>query len=215
MDTNTHNSDHSITEPDALSRVVIGLLKGVVYLENDPKLWQQLLDLQGRVRDYVAVMGLALMLDEAEGCAWLHTMETEDGATPLPRLVGRRQLSYPVSLLIALFRRKLTENDALGGDNRLIINRDDIIEMARTFLPAGSNEAKLVDRIDSHINKVVELGFIRRLRGKDNIFEVRRIMKAFVDAQWLSEFDKRLEEYKAHLQDGAENLVTEEQPNAS
>lgn len=186
--------------PDALSRVIIALLKGVVYLENDPKLWQHLLDLQARIRDYVAVMGLSLMLDESEGCAWLHSRAVEEGVVPLPRLVGRRQLSYPVSLLIALLRRKLTENDALGGDSRLIINRDDIIEMTRTFLPEASNEAKLVDRIDAHINKIVELGLIRRLRGQESVFEVHRIMKAFVDAQWLSEFDARLQAYRDHLQ---------------
>ena len=37
-------------------------------------------------------------------------------------------------------------------------------------------------------------------------FEVRRILKAFVDAQWLAEFDTRLAEYRARLEhdeDGA------------
>lgn len=170
-------------------------------MENDPKLWQHLLDLQARARDYVAVMGLALMLDEAEGYAWLHTMSAPEGTPPLPRLVGRRQLSYPVSLIIALLRRKLTENDAQGSDSRLIISRDDIVEMTRTFLPEGSNEARLVDRIDAHINKILDLGLMRRLRGQDKMFEVRRIMKAFVDAQWLSEFEARLKEYRGHLQE--------------
>lgn len=176
-------------------------MSGVVYMENDPKLWQHLLDLQARVRDYVIVMGLALILDEAEGYAWLHTMPPTEGTPPLPRLVGRRRLSYPVSLIIALLRRKLTENDAQGGDSRLIISRDDIVEMTRTFLPEGSNEARLVDRIDAHINKILDLGLMRRLRGQDKIFEVRRVMKAFVDAQWLNEFDTRLKEYRGHLQD--------------
>jgi hypothetical protein len=33
---------------------------------------------------------------------------------------------------------------------------------------------------------------------------VRRILKAFVDAQWLSEFDARLAEYQTQLTGGAE-----------
>jgi hypothetical protein len=45
----------------------------------------------------------------------------------------------------------------------------------------------------------VELGFLRRLRGQAEIFEVRRILKAFVDAQWLAELDQRLAEYQGHL----------------
>jgi hypothetical protein len=187
-----------------LSLLLIALMKGVLYQELDARLWQQLLNLQTRVRDYVAVLGLELMLDEAEGYAWLHTRETGDGETELPRLVGRRQLSYPVSLLIALLRRKLAEFDAGGGDTRLILSRDDIVELMRTFLPPGSTEARLVDQIDAHINKVVELGFARRLRGQEQMIEVRRILKAFVDAQWLNEFDARLQGYQARLSPTAE-----------
>jgi hypothetical protein len=184
---------------DGLSKVVIALMKGVVYQETDPKLWQSLLALQARVRDYVSVMGLSLMLDEAEGYAWLRTREAAEGETPLPRLVARRQLSYPVSLIIALLRRKLAEFDAAGGDTRLILSRDDIVEMVRTFLPDSTNEARLVDRIDAHLSKILEMGFIRRLKGQSDQIEVRRILKAFVDAQWLNEFDARLKNYQAEL----------------
>jgi hypothetical protein len=54
------------------------------------------------------------------------------------------------------------------------------------------------------LNKVVELGFVRRLRGQDGVFEVQRILKAFVDAQWLGEFEVRLAAYRAQLQGRAE-----------
>jgi len=192
-DTLTHNQDNR------LPLVLITLMKGVLYQEQDARLWQELLELQARVRDYVAVLGLELMLDEAEGYAWLRTRETGEGESELPRLVGRRQLSYPVSLLIALLRRKLAEFDAGGGDTRLILSRDDVIELLRTFLPPGSTEARLVDQIDAHLNKVIELGFARRLRGQEQMIEVRRILKAFVDAQWLGEFDARLLAYQGQL----------------
>jgi hypothetical protein len=75
----------------------------------------------------------------------------------------------------------------------------------RLFLPDTVNEARLMDRIDSHINKVVELGFLRRLRGQADHFEVRRILKAFVDGQWLHEFDQRLAEYREQLDADAAN----------
>jgi hypothetical protein len=54
-----------------------------------------------------------------------------------------------------------------------------------------------VDQIDTYINKVIELGFARRLRTENNNIEVRRLLKAFVDAQWLNEFDERLKTYLA------------------
>ncbi len=177
-------------------------MKGVFYQDADPSLWQQLLAMQARVRDYVAVLRLDLMLDEAEGYAWLQSREQEESEETLPRLVGRRQLSYPVSLLIALFRRKLVEFDAAGGDTRLIVSRDDVVEMVRTFLPEGTNEARLVDKIDAHINKIIELGFVRRLSGQKHMFEVRRILKAFVDAQWLNELNIRLAAYHDRFGEG-------------
>ncbi|MBK8009944.1 MAG: DUF4194 domain-containing protein [Deltaproteobacteria bacterium] len=186
-----------------LSHVVVALMKGVVHRADDEALFAVLVDLQTRIRDYVSVIGLDLLLDEAEGCAFLR--QREDGAHAQagtaslpPRLVPRRQLSYPVSLLLALLRRRLTEFDARGGDARLVLRRDEIAELVRVFLAETGNEAKQLDRIDAHLKKVVELGFLRPLRGEGEQFEVQRILKAFVDAQWLHEFEQRLAAYRAH-----------------
>ena len=196
----------SDTPDSALSLPLIALFKGVLYQEDDPALWQSLLNLQSRVRDYLGVLGLQLILDEAEGYAYLRQRQEEDQAAPgqvaLPRLIARRQLSYPVSLLLALLRKRLAEFDASSSEARLILSREQIADLLRLFLAEGSNEAKLADRIDAHIAKVVDLGFLRRLRGKDEQFEVRRILKAYVDAQWLNEFDQRLRDYSQ--QDGAQ-----------
>lgn len=194
-----------------LSAVVIPLLKGVIYQEGDVGLWSALLNLQVRVRDYVAVLGLELVLDEAEGYAFLRSRQAaddnEDAAPQLPRLIARRPLSFPVSLLLALLRKKLAEFDAAGGDTRLVLSREDIAELIRVFMPQSSNEARLIDQIETHINRVVELGFLRKLKaasGQSANYEVRRILKAFVDAQWLSEFDARLAEYRTQLAGGTE-----------
>ena len=185
-----------------LSAVLIPLLKGVNYRANDAAHWSALLQLQGRVREHVAVLGLELMLDEAEGYAFLRSRpEPEDEAAPkLPRLVARRPLSFAVSLLLALLRKKLAEFDAAGGDTRLILSREQVVELLRVFMPEGSNEARLIDQVDTQLNRIVELGFVRRLRGQDAMFEVQRILKAFVDAQWLADFDARLAAYRAQLE---------------
>ena len=187
-----------IDDPN-LSEVVVPLLKGVLYMEENPAQWSTLLKLQARVRDYVAVLGLELMLDEAEGYAFLRSIPEEDegpDSPKRPRLIARRQLSFPVSLLLALLRKKLAEFDTQGGETRLILSRDDIVELIRVFLPEGTNETRLIDQVGTHLNKIAGLGFIRRLRGQDDMYEVRRIIKAFVDAQWLAEFDRRLAEYR-------------------
>jgi hypothetical protein len=186
------------SQANKLSTLVISLLKGVVYRDTDEGLWQALGELQIRVREYVAVLGLELVLDEAEGCAYLRQWAAEEGEAALPRLVPRRQLSYPVSLLLVLLRKKLVELDAGGGDTRLVLRRDEIVDLMRVFLQEVSNEARALDRVEAHINKVVELGFLRRLRGREDEYEVRRILKAFVDAQWLGDLNERLAGYRAH-----------------
>jgi len=206
----TESLDHAVPNPD-LSALVIGLLKSVLYREGDAAEWNALVQLQARVRDYVSVLGLDLVLDESEGYAFLRSRTDGDEDAPtakLPRLIARRPLSFPVSLLLALLRKKLAEFDAGGGDTRLVLTRDQIVEMIRVFLPDTSNEAKLIDQIETQLNKIVELGFLRRMKATatgetGTAYEVRRILKAFVDAQWLADFDGRLAAYQGQLAAGA------------
>jgi Domain of unknown function (DUF4194) len=183
---------------DALSVVVVSLMKGIADRESDPVLWQSLIGIQARVRDYVACLGLDLVLDEAEGFAYLRQRPAEEGAAELARLVPRRQLGYQVSLMLALLRKKLAEFDATSGEARLILGRNDIVEMMRVFLAETANQVRLNDKIGADLNRVVDMGFLRRLRGTNDRFEVRRILKAFVDAQWLADFDQRLAAYQSH-----------------
>lgn len=191
-------SDRASARLYEFSSVAVTLLRGVLYQEENPELWNLLLKQQAGVRDYMAVLGLELMFDEAEGYAFLRSRPEGEDEEAIPRLVARRQLSYPVSLLLALLRKKLAESDAGGGETRLILSRDEVAEMIRIFFPVGSNEARLFDQVDATLNKITELGFIRRLRGQGHMIEVRRIIKAFVDAQWLADFDQRLDEYRRH-----------------
>ena len=188
-----------------LSAVVIPLLRGVVYRDEDAALWDALQALRARAADYVAVLALDLVVDEAEGYAFVRSrvQEEDEAAAKLPRLVRRQPLSFHVSLLLALLRKKLAELDATGGEARLILARDEVVEMVRIFMPASTNDARLIDQIETHLNKVIELGFVRRLKathaGQAPVYEVRRILKAFVDAQWLADFDERLQAYQQHL----------------
>jgi hypothetical protein len=189
-------------EEPSLSVVATHLMKGVVYRDTHPVPWSYLMRLQAQVRDYVAVLGLTVVIDEAEGYAFLRSQPRDDeaeGQPAIPRLIPRRALSFHVSLLLALLRKKLAEFDASNADTRLVLTRQQIVDMCTVFLPASTSEARLVDQIDAHLGKVVELGFLRRVNDTEAAFEVRRILKAFVDAQWLAEFEARLAEYAAEL----------------
>lgn len=192
--------------PEGLPNLVIRLLKGIVYRDESPEAWNALLSLQRAVRGYVAVLGLDLEIDEAEGYAFLRSASGEEVDTDqkLLRLIPRRPLAYQASLLLALLRKKLAESDATGGETRLILTRDDVADMLRVFLPDTANEAKLIDRLDSPLNQIVNLGFLRKLGGgaadSQPRYEIQRILKVFVTADHLDDLDQKLAEYRAYYE---------------
>jgi len=183
---------------DDLSVVLIHLMRGIVERDSTPQVWQTLIERQSRVRDYVSVIGLELEVDEAEGYAFLRQKPSREGEPELPRLVSRRQLSYPVSLLLALLRKRLAEHDAASSEPRLILTTPEIVDLVRLFQPDTADEARLEDRVGRDIAKVVELGFLKTLKGREGTYEVRRILRSFVDAQWLGALNERLAEYAAY-----------------
>lgn len=186
-----------------LPLVVTSLMKGVVYADTHTKAWRHLLQLQPAVRDYVATMGLTVVVDEAEGYAFLRQRTDESvvgsGADDVPRLIPRRALSFHVSLLLALLRRRLAEFDATDSGTACVLTRQQIVDLVEVFLPQQSNEARMVDQIDAQIVKAIDLGFLRKVRDADATYEVRRILKAFVDAQWLAGFDEGLRRYAVQV----------------
>jgi len=186
-------------EPTDLSLVLVHLMKGPLYRDVHEKYWGLLLGLRNQVGDYVSVLGLSVVVDEAEGYAYLRSQVVDQDATEFPRLVVRRTLPFKVSVLLALLRKRLAEFDASSSDVRLVLSRDQIIELLRLFMPDSTNEARLVDNIDTTVKRICELGFLHPLRGEQDKYEVRRILKAYIDGQWLSEFDARLDEYLSEL----------------
>jgi hypothetical protein len=208
VDSTTATPARPTLSNDGLSRSLVLLLKGVLYRDIDAKAWSSLIALQARAREHLGVLGLELVTDEAEGWAFVKSRDAEpddadDSETAIPRLVARRPLSFPVSVLLALLRRKLAEFDARGGDTRLVMSRAEIVEMLRVFLPDNSDESRLFSQIDAHVNKVVDLGFLKRLGGPNtsgaSSYEVRRIIKAFIDAHWLAQLDEHLSDYREAL----------------
>jgi Domain of unknown function (DUF4194) len=191
-------------EAPNLSLAVTQLMKGAVYRDTHEAAWRDILQLQAQVRDHFEVVGLVAEIDEDEGYAYLRSRPDDpDEESIIPRLVPRRQLSLHVSVLLALLRKKLAEFDAAGGDVRLVITRQQIIDMLTVFLPRSTADARLIDQIDAHIGKAIDLGFLRRVSDTNPSFEVRRILKAFVDGQWLADLDTRLAEYAALFADSA------------
>ena len=188
-------------EEHAVATAIIRLMRGVAYREADEDTWSCLQRHAPAVRDHFATIGVDVIVDDTEGYAYLRSREDNDDEQQLPRLVNRRSLTYNVSLLLVLLRKRLVEFETTGGEGKLVLNRDQIVDLLRLFLADSTNEARVIDQVETTIKKAAELGFLRQLRGQTDQWEVRRILKAYVDAQTLSDFAGKLREY-APAEDG-------------
>lgn len=193
------------------SKALIHLFKGVVYSEQNPDIWITVLNKQAAIQDYLSIIGLKIFIDESEGYAFLkqkqddlesQEIQTDAIDNELPRIIGRKPLGYLMSLLCILLRKKLIEQDAAGGETRVILSREQIVQMLQVYLPEKNNEVKSISQIDTLINKVVEIGFLRPLKNDEHHYEIRRIIKALIDADWIASIDDKLKEYKDHANSG-------------
>jgi hypothetical protein len=197
----------------AFSAVLIKLLQGFV-VSDEKKYWESLLIYQEAIRQYFSTIGLQLHLSTDDGYAFLKagppssgkdgtadaTTEgfveegeatddsTEENVNLLPSLVRRSPLSFDVSLVCVLLREALEQFDSkVTDDHRLVLHRTDIYDLLRIFYEEKTDETKQIKRFDGLINRVIELGFLKELKGNQNSFEVRRMIKAQFDAEKLSE----------------------------
>jgi hypothetical protein len=176
--------------------LILKLLQGVVYY--DDKQWEQLISYAAPVRRHFAAIGLELHLDEAEGFAYLTQPEDEESSDNLPRLVRRMPLTYNATLLCILLRESLQQFDARSPDEpRHILNRDQIQEMMQFFFVEQTDMTRLERQIDSAIRQVENIGFLKKLNNEnEELYEVRRIIKAKISADTLAEIRDQLKGYQ-------------------
>lgn len=192
--------------PLNFQKTLIHLFQGIIYQQEQSELWTSLLSSQAQIQDYVNILGLQLLIDEAEGYAYLRQRAVGelDAEIELPRLIQKRSLSFPASLLCILLRKKLLEEDASGGELRVMLTEEQIIQMMQIYLPSNQNEVRTVNVIQTAINKVIELGILRRLTTDHKRYEIKRIIKALIDADWLVQLEQKLSEYKVYGEQDAE-----------
>jgi len=173
------------------------LLKGMFHKSDNESVWLELVESsRGVISDYFNVIGLEFEIDEVEGYAYLKNLEIEEDGEAIPKLITSRELSYKVSLLCVLLRKRLVDFDMQSDSQKAVVSKENIISDIILFLPQKFNEVKIYKEIDLTIKKVEDLGFLKKLRSQEDNYEIKSSIKAFVDAQWLSDFNERLEEYK-------------------
>lgn len=191
------------TEPASrapkLPPILVHLLKGVLYRDQHPQVWHDLEALEAQVLDYFKLVGLDLMIDQAEGFAYLKQAQLDDDSG-IPRLIQRRPLGYALSVLCVLLRKRMVEADAggSGAGNRVVLTHEQIVEMMKVFFPQRANEAFTEQQIDAQINKAVAMEVLKPLESTPPAYEVRPILKALATADWLQNLDEAIKAYQEH-----------------
>lgn len=179
------------------SHILIALLKGVVYSHHE-KVWDDLIrpEHESGVKKYFAEINLDLIIDKSEGYAYLKQKITEGSEDEeLPRLFERRQLNFHVSLLCLLLRKHLIENDREGESSKAILTKEEIIDLVKPFYKETTNEAIQQKQMEAAFKRVIDEGFLRKMKTEDEQYEINRIIKAFVNADVVKESLDRLQKY--------------------
>jgi len=179
--------------PDA-SFVMVKLLKQPIYRE-DEREWNALLVDRDDIRHHFRKMGQELVLDEAEGYAFIRQIEMED-VDKIPRLAHKRPLNYHATLLLVCLRQEFCTFDTSNPDaTRLIKSRQGIHDLVATYLPETTNQVRDVNKIDAAIQRLVDFGFLRLIDEEQDTFEVMRIVKAKVGPTELESIKERILKY--------------------
>lgn len=179
----------------AFSEALIALLKGIVNEASDVRIWNTILEQQVYIEDYVSKIGLQLIISNQDGYAYLTQIDYREEQKPLPRLITKRQLKYLTSLILVLLRKELIEMNKNSELGRYVISKTSIIEKVLPYLKDTNDEAKQRKEIETEINAIEKMGFIRLIKNSNDDYEIIPLLRTFIEAQWLQDFDEKLKTY--------------------
>lgn len=176
------------------------LLLEPIYRE-DSSLWEALRAERDAVSHYFRQVGQELVIDEAEGYAFLRQIELEGGES-VPRIGRRQSLGYTATLLLVCLREEMARFDAAPEDStRLVLTRQQLRDLVSHFLRETNNQIRDARTIDTAIRRVEELGFLRAFGPSEaETFEIMRILKARFGPSDLQQVKDRL---ASHVERGA------------
>ena len=183
--------------PDFLpsSFVKAKLLQQPVYRE-DSGLWDTLRSERKEIAEYFSAIGQQLVVDEADGFAFLRQIEPE-GDERVPRLAQRRRLSYDATLLLVCIREEFCRFETSADESsRLVKSRDELHMLVGAFLRETNNQVRDVRLVDAAIQRLVELGFLKQIgEGDQELFELMRIAKARLTPDELHLIKEKLQSH--------------------
>lgn len=178
------------------SKAIVKLLKQPI--ENTQSLWQDVLNYQVEIQNYLNLIGLELVVKKDEGFAYLRELEDREGNTI--GLVSKRKIGFEASIILVVLRQSLEEfdqNPTQFDVSEKFITYQEIKEEVELFLPETYNKVKLLKDLDLNIRRIVDLGYLKEIDKNEfeTKYQIHRIIKEKVSLDQLQEFKNKLEAY--------------------
>jgi hypothetical protein len=179
------------------SKAIVKLLKGAIQRNRNSNVWDDVVNYQTEIQDYISQIGLELIVKKEEGFAFVKQLEDSEGNTL--NLVTRRQIGFETSIVLVVLRQSLEEFDSNPTQFQVFekfITDTEIKEEVELFLPEKFNRVKFLKELDSYINNIVKLGYLSEVNKKENEtkYQIQRIIKEKVTLDILQEFKLKLQE---------------------
>lgn len=177
------------------SIAAVRLLQGVVYAD-DSRVWSIVLSSRSQLDTFLARLGLSLVLDEAEGYAYVRQWgddESPEGYEQLPKLVRRTTLGYAPTVLAVLLRdefRRFEEDDL--HNERCVVELDTIFDQWKVYFTQQNDDVRQRRELHAALHKLEEIGFVKKFADNPEAWEIRRILKAKLPASELENLRTQL-----------------------
>lgn len=182
------------------SKAVVKLLRQPI--ESSMSLWNDVINYQVEIQDYLTVIGLELVVKKEDGFAYLKELEDSEGNTL--GIISKRKIGFEASIIIVVLRQTLEEFDQNPNQfdvNEKFISFQEIKDEIELFLPETYNKVKLMKDLEINIRRIVELGYLREISRDDfdTTYQIHRIIKEKISLDQLQEFKNKLENYVESL----------------
>ena len=177
------------------SKAIVRLLKSTV--ERNSNVWDDVINYQNEIQDYIIKIGLELIVKKDEGFAFIKQLEDSEGNTL--GLVQRRQIGFETSIVLVVLRQSLEEFDSNPTQlaTEKFITSTEIKDELELFLPEKYDRVRFIKELDRYINSAVELGYLKEISKKDNEtkYQIHRIIKEKITLDVLRDFKNKLNDY--------------------
>ncbi len=190
--------EYQNTNPAPYARSAIKLLQGPVF-EDLQEIWNEMIQYQVELAQYFEKIALELVIDKRDGYAFLKQTELDESGSTIG-LVRRMPLTYDLTLICVLLREWLLEFESNDLETaNLYITPKQFRDRMEMFFKERTNELKFIKELNRHLDQCVDMGFLKlvhkdEINPDDHRYEVKRIIKARITTDELSNFKQQLED---------------------